>query len=523
MRGIKHWPAWVLGSLILLACIDRAHLLVEFGFRCTSTDEVIIWQIARDYGQGLFREWYMYGQNYNPMLEALLGSPFLRLGADPWVVLPIVTSCLALLPFWSFALWHFRRGELLAAFGFALMPLLLPVEWGMLTTITRGFVHGIALIALLPWALSLKRIWLRLLIASFITGAALLCNPNSLVFLVAIYTTVVLTHWRELRFWSMSILGTIPALLFWYKAHHFFDDHRWDMMHWIDPGDLHFSPTLLFKAFTQLDSHFAALFPVWWPNGHLALVTLALLAVLLWRVGSRSHALGVFAAIAVILLSLCVVKVHNGCESVFFARSRMFLAIPLLLCWAIGGLLKSRTLSPKLAVGFIVLGLCYVGLKWLRTPEVVDREMKHQQGSQVREAWVMDVFEQCISIGAAARDARVEVVVPVRWPQLRVEPNAHFNAYLLCYACSFAVPDLPPTFGPGYDRRSWVRDRYKGTPAGNVLFVGGDPVAWEHVVRNYPTEIKVGKTTLPLHSFHCDTLTIESLSIRLGIDDDIGR
>ncbi len=164
----------------------------------------------------------MYGQNYNPMLEALLGSPFMRLGAAPWIVLPIVTSCLALLPFWSFALWHFRRGELFAALGFALMPLLLPVEWGMLTTITRGFVHGIALIALLPWALSLKRIWLRFLIASFITGAALLCNPNSLVFLVAIYTTVVLTHWRELRFRSMSILERIPALLFWNKAHHFF-------------------------------------------------------------------------------------------------------------------------------------------------------------------------------------------------------------------------------------------------------------------------------------------------------------
>ena len=62
MRGIKRWPAWVMGSLIRLACIDRAHLIVELGFRCTSTDEVIIWQIARDYGQGIFREWYMYGQ-----------------------------------------------------------------------------------------------------------------------------------------------------------------------------------------------------------------------------------------------------------------------------------------------------------------------------------------------------------------------------------------------------------------------------------------------------------------------------
>ena len=523
MRVFERWPLLVLGSLILLAGIDRAHLLVEFGFRCTSTDEVIIWHIARDYGHGIFREWYMYGQNYNPMLEALLGAPFMRLGAAPWIVLPIVTSCLALVPFWSFALWHFRRGELSAAFGFALMPLLLPVEWGMMTTITRGFVHGIALIALLPWVLSLNRMWWRFLLASLIAGAALLCNPNSLVFLAAIYTTVMLSHWREFKFWSMSLLGTIPALVFWYKAHHFFDDHHWDMVHSIDPGDLHFAPTLLLKAFTQLDSHFATLFPIWWPNGHLALIALVVLAVLLWRVGSRSHATGVCVAVAAILLSLCVVKVHNGCDSVFFARSRMFLAIPLLLCWSLAGLWKSRSPSPNLALGFIVVALAYVGLKWFRVPEVVKREMTHQQGSQVREAWLDNVFSQCYSIGSAASDSGAEVVVPIRWPQLRVEPDAHFNAYLLCYACSFAVPDLPPTFGPGYDRRSWVHDRYKGKPAGNVLFVGGDPLAWEHVVQNYPTKINVEKTGLLMHSLHCDTLTIETLSIRLGIDDDIGR
>ncbi|MBK8339964.1 MAG: hypothetical protein IPK99_08175 [Flavobacteriales bacterium] len=107
---------------MVLGAIDRMRLLAVFGFTCTGIDDALMREMARDYGQGLFREPYMYGQNYNPMLEALVGAPFVRLFGHPWIVMPIVTSVLALIPYWSFALWWARRKEFAAATAFAQCP-----------------------------------------------------------------------------------------------------------------------------------------------------------------------------------------------------------------------------------------------------------------------------------------------------------------------------------------------------------------------------------------------------------------
>jgi len=86
------WP------FILLATVDRAILIEIFGSRYVSTDDAIVWSAAVDYGQGLFRGPYYYGQNYGPMLEALVAAPFTRLGLPMHWLMPAVSSVLALLP-----------------------------------------------------------------------------------------------------------------------------------------------------------------------------------------------------------------------------------------------------------------------------------------------------------------------------------------------------------------------------------------------------------------------------------------
>ena len=77
---------WV---VVLLSVLDRCHLLsITMGY--ASDDLTVVWMAARDYAQGIFHEPFFYGQDYGVMLEALLAAPFVRLGADPAVAVPVV-------------------------------------------------------------------------------------------------------------------------------------------------------------------------------------------------------------------------------------------------------------------------------------------------------------------------------------------------------------------------------------------------------------------------------------------------
>lgn len=141
--------------LLLLGILDRSFLLFAFGFKYVGDDDGVIWSAAVNYGHGLFREPYFYGQDYAVMLEALVAAPFARSGIPLPILMPLVTSLLALAPFWSFAFWHRKHDRPLAAAIFLSMPVLLPVEYGLMTTVTRCFISGIAPLAALPWALDI--------------------------------------------------------------------------------------------------------------------------------------------------------------------------------------------------------------------------------------------------------------------------------------------------------------------------------------------------------------------------------
>jgi hypothetical protein len=92
------WP------FILLAAFERVVLVAFSSSCCVSTDDAVMWHAAVDYAHGRFYGPYYYGQDYGPMLEALVAAPFVRLGVPFRLLMPAVTSFLALVPNWSFAI-----------------------------------------------------------------------------------------------------------------------------------------------------------------------------------------------------------------------------------------------------------------------------------------------------------------------------------------------------------------------------------------------------------------------------------
>jgi hypothetical protein len=510
------------GLAIGLGLLERAMLLAGFGFTHIGIDDALIMQVAIDYGNGIFREPFLYGQNYNPMLEALLAAPFVRMGAAPWIVLPIITSVLALLPFWSLALWSLRKRAFAAAIVFALVPLALPTEWGMITSLPRGWVHGLALLAFVPWLLDARNTWIRHLLLALTLVAALLCNANALPLTAGFALWLVLRDGKSVSLWFSAAAasaigyGLHRAAQAWYAA------RPGSVVHPLMPDDLAFDPSLIAEGLANINLHYQHLHPF----GSLGWAPLALLlvaAMVLIRQGDWRLAMAILLSSAVLILALGIPKAHEGCESIFFPRSRMMLAAPMLMAVPIAWFLKGAALPRWLLFAGSLAALIATIARASAVDRIVRSELGMQECAWVREEPLSEVRDRCELIAETAITFKCDLIVPIRWPHIKVDHREHFTAHFSCYACPPLLEGFPPAYGTGYDRRSWVRAAHEHAPQGRVLFVGGDTGAWELAFATGHAIEDVSDQGVPMHIAQCDSIAVGDFILRLGVDDDLGR
>ncbi len=511
-----------LGALILLSMAERVVLLLRFGFMHIGIDDALIQQVAIDYGQGIFREPFLYGQNYNPMLEALLAAPFVRLGAAPWVVLPIITSLLALLPFWSLAIWCMRRGAPMAALVMASAPIVMPVEWGMITSMPRGWVHGLALLSLVPWMHDLRSAWLRNGVIGLTLVASLLCNPNTAPLVAAVGLRLVLREGRGLSLWVMGVASLATGWAFHSAAQAWYAARPGSVVHPLIPDDLAFDPMLIAKGLARIDEHLQHMHPF----GGIGWISVAVLLGCVVQVVRRREwtvALTITAALLAMLLALGIPKTHEGCASIFLPLSRMMLCLPLLMAASLAWLLRDGVVPRWLRWAMpsaLVIGSV---MSSFQIESTVRRELAQQECAWVREEPLQLVRDRCSVISETAITFNCDLIVPVRWPHLRVDHRAHFAAHFTCYACPQLVPGMPTVLGAGFDRRSWIRSAHEMPPHGRVLFIGGDAQAWNEAIASGRAIEAVSDQGNLLHIAQCDTIALRDFILQLGIDDDMDR
>lgn len=522
-------------ALIALGAIARAIILHRFAFTHVGIDDALIMQVAIDYGNGLFREPYLYGQNYNPMLEALLAAPLVRVGAPPWIALPAITSLLALLPFWSWAIWALRKGESAPAMAIAAVPLVLPVEWGMITSMPRGWVHGLALLAFIPWMLDGRNSVLRHLLIGFTLMLALLCNANALPVVAAIALWLGLTRMPHPSLWAASAASLALGYAVHRSAQSWYEARPGTVVHPLQQSDMAFSADLLRAGLAGIDAHALHMHP-FDGMGWLAFALAAAASVALMLRGRWEAGAALLASLVVLLFALGLPKVHEGCASVFFPQSRMMLSLPLILAGAAALLLRSSMPTRWAVLGLLMVLLAASTVRLLGLDATVRHELALQDCAWVREEPIAEVRDHCARVKAAARSSNARLVVPIRWPGIRDDHAWHFKAHLICYACEALDPDFPPTYGAGYDRRSWRREEHDPQGADGVLFVGGRRGAWLNPIEPSLTRHFIADDRLllytvrkealfdtGLHRIPLDRMTLSDFIIASGADDDLGR
>ncbi len=504
MRLSDRAAKFVFWGVVLLSVLDRCHLLsITIGY--TSDDLTVVWMSAKDYAQGVFHEPFFYGQDYGVMLEALLAAPFVRLGADPAVAVPVVMAVLAMLPYWSFAFFEYRRMNLAAAIFIAAIPILLPVEHGLQCT----NLNGLAILAFYPWVAGMSPSAKRSALIGAVLAAAAFVNMNALVAVAAFGIFFLLRSAKDRLQWFWAGVGALPVLLFWWWSMHFYNIRPEQVVHTVFDWRMVFHASLIPEALAQLDAHFAWLCPIWWPNGHVVLWLCAGIMILLFRKGNKPAGWAIAAALSTVFISFGFAKIHDGTMSVLFPLSRMYLVVPLLLGWGIAELGPFARGRQLFIVIITLSSVVTFTLRNERASTVWADTLSDPKGTPLNMEKVTTLREQCRMLEHYAHETSADVIVIVRGTNSG-------QALFLNMGCPVCEPGLPPTYMPDGDRRAWrVKDESR-MQRERILVVNGDQVTWAKANDQGLNVKAVGTGDPMLHLVIDAGLPVDTLMVRLG-------
>ena len=453
--------------ILTLVLIDKVFLLTNFNFKYIGSDELIFWQSANDYMHGIFHEPYFYGQNYNFMLESFFAIPLLVLGVPYNIAFPIATSIISFFPFFFFSIILYKRGYIIESLFFILLLLLLPVEYGILTSITRGFVTGLFFCSFLIFPIlkpTLKSSWI---IGALSLTIGYIFNSNSLIFSLPISLYIFLYNYKKISYYLINLLLILPVLYIEFLAKRFYEINALFAVHGM--WKINFNFNLMISNFGFLDHFFAYSMPLFWSAGWLILIVISTLGFIIikhdWRKGTS-----VFFGIIFIIFTLGINKVNDHLDTIFLSSTRMFIAIPLftgvIFMW-LNDRLNIKELRFKAL--FLIIAITVFAVKiGIYRPIIKQHTSRTNYGSvaiKKNEQFCSD----CEKLDSITKKENVNLIIFV--------PNFENNVpslEFMNYGCPLIINKFPKTLLNVYERRTWVFINEGSSVEKNILIFGSD-------------------------------------------------
>ncbi len=449
----KNSEVILLSALIALIVAYRIYILNVFGFVYTDSDQTIMWMSTKDFSQGFFHEPRFYGQDYNTMLEGLLAVPFLKAGLPVFISLPIVTSILALFPFFLISLLTYFYKSKIAGVIILAVPLLLPVEYEMLTCLPRGFVTGVAVASLccIPLFSPLSSR------AFFTAGLAAIIgysvNANSILFSVPCFFLLLLHHFRNRNFYLFSGAGFLTGLALHLVIAWFYLNHANYILHSFQPD---FSFKNLWSGLKELDYFFAYITPIFKKQGWMILVFFTIISLVLFKQKKIKEGITVLLILPLILLPFSASKVHDGTTSVFFSYARMYLAVPVFLALIVSFFKINKTFWTY---GFLLTVIVFYSFKIKNTPQAIAAGLKKNHVIAIIKN--KELLAECRKISAVSIGNKIELIII----------NNHWYYDIYNYGCPACIDRFPKTLKPQYERRIWRLEEDETAVYKNILLI----------------------------------------------------
>jgi hypothetical protein len=452
--------------LIFIIILDRLILLTFFNFKYVGNDDLIFWHAVNDYSHRIFHEPYFYGQNYNLMLEALLAVPLYKIGLPIHLSLNIVTSLLALFPFILFAILLYRQNHIHAAFICLMIPVLLPIEYGMITSMTRGFVSGFLIGGLLLFCLFDVYKKQNIILFYICFPLSYFTNPNILILTIPIGIFMFLHHYRNFYFYFFTICSCLLVFLLENNFKVFYVSHSNYNVHQM--WELNFSYTKLIESISHLDLLLKYLTPIFWNGNWIILLILIILSFFLYKKNK-------FASISLIISLLFTIalfginKIHDQNNTVFLSSSRFFIAIPILSALAFYWLLSTIEISRLKKLTPILLLILFFNFtyKIYAYPIVIENYVSKVDYGPVGIKNISELKDECEIIETIIKKYNIDIVVLFPRNEVKTIPMEFLN-----YGCPLMLDSGMNTMLTKFERRTRVYEEEKLKIRKNILVYG---------------------------------------------------
>ncbi len=439
--------------LIICTLIIRYIVLMEFGFTYTDSDQSIMWHGLVDYSQGKFYEPRFYGQAYNTMLEALFAVPLHKLGLPPSRALPVVTTILSLFPFYLIAFFSFLNKSRHVGLVVLSIPLLMPIEYHLITSLSRGFVSGIFIASLGTVSMFyVNNKWIQIFIGlSIVLGYSI--SANSAILSIPYLFYVFLHNYKSLQFYLYTVIGGFAGSIPHFLGIYFYTTNPGYVLH---SFELSYSFDLLIKSFGKLDYYFNYVSPILWNQGFIWLLILLVSGLFAFIKKKRKEAFMMIISAMMLVGTLGLSKVHDASNSIFFSPARMYLALPLLIGTCAVVLKEFRLKYILLAIPFILFGYNLFHLK-----STISKRTNLQKNHVVSIAKVEDVEVRCSNLQKVSAHHNVKLIVIVN--------HGYYDFFN--YGCTACIDDFPKTLRPSYERRTWRLIEEESSTHESILFI----------------------------------------------------
>ncbi len=430
-------PRNIFTLLGFLFIAQQVFVLFSFSLNQSDTDQMLMWEAAKDMSQGHFYTPYFYGQQYNSMAEAVLATPLILLGLKVYYAVPLATWVMSLFP-WIIIFLYCKKHTLYSG-GILILLLLfsLSQQYAILTHMSRGFVQAIffTFIGLGFWWFGSKKP-IHFFLLLFLTLLGSLQVPNN----VLLYPSIVLLFWDKLwlRRWYL-IYGTIAFFMvgvIYFGVENIYLHHPEYVVH----------PKPLIKAnISQFLSNIKSIHLLFihifkgQESAHLACI---FCGVLIGIITKKYWQMLIF--LFIVLLSISINKVADVTESVFFSGGRFYMAIPLVFALF---LLKKFSLKPKvlLAIAFVGIGLSFIQTAGF-SKDITTKPWRGKE-APVLSFTLDEINCACDSIQKITEASEALIIYD------------HYFVEAVSLGCPILKKEFPLSSRYRYERRSWLKSK----------------------------------------------------------------
>ena len=435
----------------------RYLILINFGFKYTDSDQAIMWFALDNYSNGIIHEPRFYGQSYNTMLEAVLAIPFFKAGVSNYIILPIITSVLSLFPYILISIFTFRKKAKFISLVILSIPLLLPIEYSMLTSISRGFVTGIFVAVIGSISIFYHKSRWGFFIVGFLSIIGYSVSANSVLVSVPCLLYLFLINITNIKFYINTGIGIIIAGMIHFAINSFY---IFNPFYNIRIYPLEYSFTLLLDSIQNMDRFFNNVSPIFWNQGFMSIVMLLFISFVLFR--QKQSIPGIFLLLIpiIIILTLGINKIHDGVNSIFFSSSRMYLAIPVLIGLSLSFI---KITNNKYYYLYFIIPLVMLTYKANNLDESINVNVSSSHYF-VSVCKVDEVIAECKKLSHICKQNNVELIIVIN----------HYNYDFFTFACSTCTDEFPRTLRPSYERRTWRLVEDEKINYNNILLIDSD-------------------------------------------------